>query len=47
MGFRNFGLLMVGVLMLAGCGTPAPESGKVLDEARQAGRAASTFPAAD
>src|ERR1700748_2992890 len=41
------GLAVVGMLMLAGCGGGAPESGKVLDEARQAGRAAITFPAAD
>jgi hypothetical protein len=49
MGCRSLsgGLAVVGMLMLAGCGNDAPESGKVLDEARQAGRAASTFPAAD
>jgi hypothetical protein len=40
-------LVVVAALVLAGCGTKGPESGKVLDEARQAGRAASTFPAAD
>jgi hypothetical protein len=41
------GLVVFGVLILASCGTQGPESGKVLDEARQAGRAANTFPAAD
>jgi hypothetical protein len=40
-------LVVIAALVLAGCGTKARESGKVLDEARQAGRAANTFPAAD
>ena len=40
-------VVVIGGLMLTGCGTDSPEAGKVLDEARQAGRAASTFPAAD
>ena len=38
-----FGLLMV--FMLAGCNKPEP--GHVEDEARRAGRPASSFPAAD
>ncbi len=35
------------VLLLGGCCSRSPQPGHVLDEARTAGRAASTFPAAD
>ena len=41
-------LAVLWVMVLCGCtGNRAAQSGQVLDEARQAGRAADTFPAAD
>ena len=48
---RNWSRIAISVLLcsivLAGCATRAPAPGTVLDEARRAGRAAVSFPAAD
>jgi len=44
-GSRTAVLALLAAIILAGCAVKAP--GTVLDEARRAGRAASTFPAAD
>jgi hypothetical protein len=44
---KNLAVVSLLALTLAGCATNEPQSGTVLDEARQAGRAATTFPAAD
>jgi hypothetical protein len=43
----TWGSTAISLVLLSGCGTSNPQAGHVLDEARQAGRAASTFPAAD
>ena len=39
--------ILLGSIALAGCATRPPAPGTVLDEARRAGRAAVSFPAAD
>jgi hypothetical protein len=45
---KNLGrLAALGFFMLVGCAKSKPQSGMVLDEARLAGRAADSFPAAD
>ena len=47
-GWRKIGVLgLLGLIVLAGCQEDEAVSGKVLDEARRAGRAANSFPAAD
>ena len=44
---RITALVLLGSIGLAGCAARVPRPGTVLDEARRAGRAAATFPAAD
>jgi hypothetical protein len=48
---RNWSRIAISILLcsfvLAGCALRAPAQGTVLDEARRAGRAAPSFPAAD
>lgn len=47
-GWRKIGVLgLLGLIVLTGCREDEAVSGKVLDEARRAGRAANSFPAAD
>jgi hypothetical protein len=47
-GWRGIGIVaLLCSIILSGCGTGEDVSGKVLDEARRAGRAANSFPAAD
>jgi hypothetical protein len=46
-GSRAAIFVLVGALVLAGCAVKAPAPGTVADEARRAGRAAHSFPAAD
>ena len=47
-GWCKIGVLgLLGLIVLAGCQNDEAVSGKVLDEARRAGRAANSFPAAD
>jgi hypothetical protein len=47
-GWRMGALVLLCVMLLAGCGKPEPpRSGEVRDEARRAGRTPGSFPAAD
>ncbi len=46
-GTRTTVFTLLGSIILAGCAVKAPAPGTVVDEARRAGRAAHSFPAAD